>query len=135
MDSLTTAISEIADDIRYDQMDYVDTPEAKNSIAEYGEFLRRLAKETKEFERRSLRCEIGVGAGFVEANLADSVVRIRIRPETPGNIGTARLAQQILTAVRKASELTSRARTDVFKKSLAESEIWRTFEKSGGDGG
>jgi DNA-binding protein YbaB len=125
-DDIMTAVFEIPSDVRYDQMDYVDSQETKNAIAEHGELLRKLANEVRDFERKFLRCEIGTGAGYIKTNLAENRVRIRIRPEALRNVGLARLAQEILTAIKNVSEQAIRTRTSTFKKALVESRIWPT---------
>jgi DNA-binding protein YbaB len=128
--ALGDAIAEIPDSVRYDEIGYADSPEAKNAVAECGELLRRIADETDEFERKTLRVEIGTAAGHVETNVSESFLRARIRSEVPGKIGPARLARQILTAINGASEQAGRRRASVFGKALADSsarDTWRAL--------
>lgn len=126
-DGLMAAVLDVPDAIRYDRLDYADSQKARSAIAEYGEILQGLAEDTKGFERRYLRCEIGTAAGYVETNVADSVIRIKIRPEVARKVGLTRLSQQILTAIKTAAEQAGRARGNRFKKALAESPARKTW--------
>jgi DNA-binding protein YbaB len=130
-DGLKAAVLDIPDTVQYDRLDYADSQQIKSAIAEYGEVLRELADDTRGFEQRYLRCEIGTAAGYVETNLADSVVRIDIHPEVARKVGLTRLSQQILTAIKSASEQASKARVSKFKKALAESPARKTWHATG----
>lgn len=128
---LKAAVQKMPEAVDYHQLDYADTPEAKSAIAECGERLHGIINETREFAKKRLRCEIGTAAGYVETNLADTVIRITIEPDVPGKIGTARLSQQVLTAVKRASERASKVRVNTFKQALVESPARTTWRATG----
>jgi DNA-binding protein YbaB len=130
-DGLKAAVLDVPDAVQYDRLDYADSQKTKSAIAEYGEILQELADDTRGFEQKYLRCEIGTAAGYVETNLADSVIRVNIRPEVARKIGLARLSQQILAAIKTAPEQAGRARVSKFKKALAESPARKTWHATG----
>ncbi|MCO6006302.1 YbaB/EbfC family nucleoid-associated protein [Actinoallomurus purpureus] len=104
----------------YDYVDYSDSQNTRNIIAECSEVLQSMARAAESFDGKFVRREIGSGFGYIETNLADTRVTVKLHPSSLKKIGVDRLADQV---VRELSNAQSEARR-IRLQSLQDFALW-----------